>query len=143
MIPQIGPKEAAELLKKDPDAVYLDVRTAEEYEAAHAAAAWNVPVVFFDPSRRQVPNPDFERVVQAALAKGRKIIVGCQSGMRSQRAAEIMERLGFTDVTNLTGGFGGTRDPAGRAAPGWRDSGLPVESGNCPDVNYEDLRKKA
>ena len=33
-------------------------------------------------------------------------------------------------VTNVRGGFGGARDQTGRIViPGWRDAGLPVESG--------------
>jgi rhodanese-related sulfurtransferase len=142
MVAQTNPKEAAEVLQRDPQAVYLDVRTVEEYEAGHPAGAWNVPVVFLDAAR--TPNPDFERVVQAVLPKDRKIFVGCQSGVRSMRAAEILERLGYRDVTNVAGGFGGARDPSGQVTvPGWRDSGLPVETGNPPERSYAALRAKA
>ena len=37
---------------------------------------------------------------------------------------------GFTDVSNVRGGFGGARDDTGRVViPGWREAGLPVETG--------------
>lgn len=140
MISQLKPEEAARVLEADPTAVYLDVRTAEEYQAGHPGGAWNVPVVFFGPGRQPVPNEEFERVVQAALPKEKKLVVGCQSGVRSMRACEILQRLGFEDVSNLAGGFGGARD-SGQI--GWRDSGLPVESGNPPGRSYEELRRKA
>lgn len=144
MIPQTTPDAAADVLQENSEAVYLDVRTAAEFEAGHPAGAYNVPVVLFDPQRRPVPNPDFERVAQAVFPKGKKLLVGCQAGMRSQRACEILQQLGFTDVTNVQGGFGGARNPNGQVTvAGWKDRGLPIESGNCPGACYEDLKKRA
>ncbi len=136
MIPQRTPDEAAEILRRRPDAVYLDVRTEAEFAAGHPAGAYNVPVVFFDAARRPVPNPDFEAIVQARFPRQTTLLVGCQSGVRSQRAADMLHALGFVDVSNVAGGFGGS--PAAR---GWRDSGLPVESGNPSGRGYEDLKK--
>ena len=37
--------------------------------------------------------------------KTRKVLVYCQSGIRSARAVEIMEELGYTQVYNLKGGI--------------------------------------
>lgn len=144
MIPQTTPDAAAEILRNNSNATYLDVRTVEEFEAGHATGACNIPVVFFDAARKPVPNPDFEQVAEAAFPKDKKLIVGCQAGMRSQRACEILQRLGFVDVTNLQGGFGGARGPGGQVTvQGWKACGLPVESGNCPGASYEDLKKRA
>ncbi|MGH7864179.1 MAG: rhodanese-like domain-containing protein, partial [Candidatus Binataceae bacterium] len=68
---------------------------------------------------------------------------GCMSGMRSQRACEILESAGYTDLTNVRGGFGGQRDQSGEVvAPGWRDCGLPV-SIDLGAASYQALRKKA
>ena len=133
-IRNVTPQDAYETLRNDPGAVYLDVRTEAEFEAGHPAAARNVPVVFFDPATRQpAPNPDFLATVERHLPRTTRLLVGCQSGVRSQRACEILSRAGYTDVANVEGGFGGARDPAGRVvAPGWRDAGLPVESGQTP-----------
>ncbi len=144
MIRQSTPEDAAEILRKKPDAAYLDVRTVEEFQAGHPAGAYNIPVVFFDTTRRPVANPDFEQVVQAAFPKEKTIIVGCQAGTRSQRACEILQSLGFRDVTNMQGGFGGARGPGGVVTTaGWKERGLPVESSSRPGAGYEDLKKKA
>ena len=36
---------------------------------------------------------------------------------------------GYTDLANVRGGFGGSHDPSEPPVAGWRDSGLPVETG--------------
>jgi len=92
--------------------------------------------MLFGADRRSVANVHFAGVVEAALPRETSVLVGCQSGVRSQHAAEILRSLGFRDVSNVAGGFGGSR-----AARGWRDSGLPVESGNPAGRAYEDLKK--
>jgi len=56
------------------------------------------------------------------------VICGCQMGGRSQFAADMLDQAGFSDVSNMVGGFGGAKDPLGRiVAPGWLQSDLPVE----------------
>jgi rhodanese-related sulfurtransferase len=129
-IPQTTPPEAYDLLQQHPDAVYLDVRTAPEFEAGHPAGARHVPVVFFAAGNQARPNPDFVPSVEAIVPRTTKLVVGCQAGRRSQRACELLRDAGYTDVTNVHGGFGGARDQTGRLIiPGWRDAGLPVETG--------------
>src|SRR5262245_45150992 len=124
-IRQITPADAARELTADPSAVYLDVRTAEEFDAGHPAGARNVAVFLFDPAtRRPKPNPEFVVVVARHLAPGTKLLVGCQSGMRSQRACELLAESGYGDLANVRGCFGGSDD-----SPGWKESGLPVETG--------------
>ena len=141
-IKQVEPPEAAAILKSDPDAVYLDVRTEEEFESGHPAGALNVPVMFMIPGRPQ-PNPDFLAVVEKNLPKEKKLVVGCLSGGRSQRACEILEEAGYIDLTNMRGGFGGARDASGQiAVKGWRDAGLPV-SRELGEASYQAQRSKA
>lgn len=138
MISQVGAERAAEILRSNPQAVYLDVRTEPEFVAGHPAGAFNVPAFFFDSMRNPVPNADFERVVEAAFPRETTVLIGCQSGARSQRAAEALHARGFADVHNVEGGFGGS--PVAR---GWRDAGLPVESGASNDRGYAGLKAKA
>ena len=128
-VKQIDPKQTYDTLKQDPNAVYLDVRTPGEFANGHVPGAVNIAVMSPDPmSRRMTPNPDFLQAVQSAFPKDKKIICGCQMGGRSQHAAEILVQAGFTDVSNMVGGFGGAKDPMGRlVAPGWLQSDLPVE----------------
>ncbi len=129
-IPQTTPPEAFDVLRQHLDAVYLDVRTAPEFEAGHPAGARHVPVLFYGAGGQPRPNPDFVAAVAALVAPATKLLVGCQAGGRSQRACELLHAAGFTDVTNVRGGFGGARDQTGRVIiPGWRDAGLPVETG--------------
>ena len=130
-IPQTTPPEAFETLKTHPGAVYLDVRTEEEFEAGHPAGARNIPVLVLDPATQEPrANPDFVAAVERELPRSTKLIVGCQAGGRSQRACELLAQAGWTDVTNVRGGFGGARDQSGRVVvPGWRSAGLPVETG--------------
>jgi len=130
-IRETTPPEAYATLQADSAAVYLDVRTEAEFEAAHPAGARNVPVVFFDPATRQpTPNADFVATVERTIPRTAKLLVGCQSGGRSARACELLAQAGFTDLTNVRGGFGGARDQSGRVVvPGWREAGLPVETG--------------
>src|SRR5262249_31546643 len=113
-IPQTTPTEAYDTLRQHADAVYLDVRTAPEFEAGHPAGARHVPVIFFGAGGRPRPNAAFVREVEAMLPHGAKILVGCQAGGRSQRACELLRDAGYTDVTNVQGGFGGARDQTGR-----------------------------
>ncbi|HEY2387969.1 MAG TPA: rhodanese-like domain-containing protein [Candidatus Binatia bacterium] len=129
-IPQTTPTEAYDVLRQNADAVYLDVRTAPEFEAGHPAGARHVAVIFFGAGGQPRPNPDFVREVEAMLPHDAKILVGCQAGGRSQRACELLRDAGYADVTNVQGGFGGARDQTGRlVTPGWRDAGLPVAQG--------------
>src|SRR5438067_11938965 len=101
-IGETTPPEAYEMLTAHPAAVYLDVRTVEEFEAGHPAGARNVPVVFFDPATRQPrPNRDFVAAVERIVPRAAKLLVGCQSGGRSQRACELLAEAGFGDLANV------------------------------------------
>jgi rhodanese-related sulfurtransferase len=128
-VKQIDPKQTHSILQDDKNSVYIDVRTTEEFANGHVPGAVNIPVMLPDPaSRRMSPNPGFLDAVSATYAKDKKIICGCQMGGRSQFAADQLDQAGFSDVSNMQGGFGGAKDPMGRVvAPGWLQSDLPVE----------------
>jgi rhodanese-related sulfurtransferase len=116
---------------------YLDVRSEAEFEAGHPAGALNVPLNV--PAGVGVtPNPDFLTVIERALGKDAKIVVGCQSGPRSRRAAAAMTQAGFSNVVEMPAGFGGARDAFGRPIAGWSASGLPTEKGR----NYDEVKKR-
>ena len=128
-IRQTTPPDAYETMQRDPTTVYLDVRTPEEFAAGHPVGALNVPVIFFRAGGSS-PNPDFVTAVQRLVPPTTPLLVGCQTGGRSQRGAELLVTAGYTEVSNVRGGFGGARDETGRVViPGWRDAGLPVETG--------------
>lgn len=126
--------------------VYVDVRSTPEFEAGHPAGAVNIPLIEPDPdSGQMMPNPDFLRVMQAMFAPEAALLIGCQVGGRSARAAMMLEASGFSNVANVRGGFAGGRDPfSGRIADiGWVDAGLPVETGQPAGRAYADVLEKA
>jgi rhodanese-related sulfurtransferase len=128
-IKSVTPEEAQALLAQG--AVYLDVRSEVEFEQGHPPGALNLPIAHLGPGG-MTPNPEFLGVVERAFGKGEKLVVGCKAGGRSRRAAEIMVQAGFTDVSDMTAGWEGSRDAFGRPLPGWSRRNLPVESGE-PD----------
>ena len=135
----VDPPRAGELLDGDEGYTYLDVRSVPEFENGHPAGAVNIPLLHYDRGAA-VPNPDFLRVVENNFDRGARLIIGCQSGGRSTRAAEALTAAGFTAIVHMDGGFGGARDQLGRVVtPGWAESGLPVEYGSAEDRSYQSL----
>jgi rhodanese-related sulfurtransferase len=142
-IKQAEPPQAHEILKGNPAAIYLDVRTEGEFAQGHAAGAINIPAFFIKGPGQMETNPDFVAVAEKVLPKDKKLVVGCMAGGRSQRASEMLEERGYIDLTNIRGGFGGARDASGAiVVKGWRDAGLPVTS-ELGDASYQALRRKA
>ena len=140
--PRLSPAEAAERVQAQGYA-YLDVRTEQEFALEHAAGAYNVPFERAAPGGR-APNPDFLAVVSAAFARDHGLVIACQSGPRSRRAAELLVQSGFSCVVEQRAGHAGTRDPFGRPAEtGWRAAGLPCASTPEPGHDYASLRAKA
>ena len=124
---------------------YIDVRTEGEFANGHPVGAVNIPVVLADPVTRQMTlNPEFLTVVEAHFSRDASIIVGCQAGGRSLRAAELLTQAGYTNVANMQGGFSGMRDQTGQTViPGWAESGLPVSHDCGPESSYAGLRTAA
>ena len=83
------------------DALLVDVRERSEWDAGHAPGAMHIP---YEEMR--------ERTHELPL--DRRIVVYCESGIRSSLAASILEAQGRT-AANIRGGF-----------IGWRNANLPV-----------------
>jgi len=129
-IKRVSPLEAKSLL--DQGYTYLDVRTVEEFHAGHPTGAWNVPLNVAGPAGSQM-NPKFAATIEAIFDRDAKIVVGCATGVRSLRAAEILTSMGYREVVDQRAGFGGSRSPFGaRAEPGWAELGLPSSRGPDP-----------
>ena len=127
-VKQINPQEAHDILQSDSKAIYLDVRTEQEFKNGHVPGARNIAAFLPDPAtQRMTPNPDFLKAVETAIPRNTRLIVGCQAGGRSQQAGMLLDQAGYADVSNMQGGFGGARDPMGRETPGWVQLNLPVE----------------
>ena len=142
-IEQIEPFRAYRILTEDREAVYLDVRSEEEFAQGHPTAAINIPIFIFRGPGQPEPNPEFLVVAEKILLKDKQLVVGCMAGGRSQRACEALEQAGFQRLANVRGGFGGARDATGEVVvKGWRDSELPV-SFDPEDRGFQSLRAKA
>ena len=114
-------------------ATYIDVRSSAEFAAGRPAGAINVPLQDNDEDTGQLmANPDFVRVMRANFPADARLLVGCQSGGRSGRAAQILVAFGFTNVTNVPAGFAG-----------WEPAGLPIDTATPPKRAYKDLLEVA
>ncbi|XP_034889713.1 thiosulfate sulfurtransferase 18 isoform X1 [Populus alba] len=85
---------------------YLDVRTVEEYNKGHVDGEqiFNIPYMFNTPEGR-VKNPNFLKEVSGVCKEEDKLLVGCQSGVRSLYATADLLSAGFRDVSNVGGGY--------------------------------------
>ncbi len=75
-------------------ALVLDVRAASEYDAAHIDGAINLPYGVLAEHADELP-------------RDTPIIVHCQSGIRSQIAMSVLDKLGFTNAINMSDGYSG------------------------------------
>lgn len=133
--PRVSPEEARDLLASG--YTYIDVRTEAEFEAGHVPGALNVPY-----QTKGVANADFVPVITAAFTKEAPLLIGCQTGSRSLKAARDLAQAGFTNLRELRTGFGGSRDAFGRPEPGWSKAGLPVEAGTPEGQRYADVKRR-
>jgi rhodanese-related sulfurtransferase len=115
---------------------YLDVRSVPEFEQAHPVGAYNVPLLHLDRRTGQmIPNPDFVAVVRANFPPERPLLLGCQAGVRSFQACQLLAGAGYTNVTNVAGGFGGSH----QGDAGWAQAGLPIETAAPEGRDYAAL----
>jgi rhodanese-related sulfurtransferase len=94
MIKNISATEFAHEMDAHPDAIIIDARTPQEFESGYIK---NAQII-------DVSNPNAVEKINA-LAKDRKYLIYCRSGMRSMNMCQYMNQNGFEDVTNLDGGI--------------------------------------
>lgn len=70
--------------------IIIDVRGPEEYQSGHVEGALNIP-----PDQLMQGAPQLNEV-----SKDTDIIVYCRTGSRSNVAMNILNRLGYTRITN-------------------------------------------
>ncbi len=88
----ISPAEVKEKLDKNDKFLLFDVRSQEEYSGGHIAHSINLPLPAITSA-----------VSKYARSKDAEIIVYCQSGARSSRAAGVLSEMGYTNVKNMGG----------------------------------------
>ena len=92
---RITATEARKMMMELNDFTLLDVRTESEYRRQHIEGA------------KLMPHTDIPRRAESELPDKNKIIlVYCQAGVRSERAARALLDLGYTNVYD----FGGIAD---------------------------------
>lgn len=84
----ITSEEAHQLVKQG--AFLLDVRTVEEFSSAHIEGAVNIPVQELEAKLQSLPSK-----------KDAPIVLYCRSGRRSAMAKEMLEKAGYTKVSDL------------------------------------------
>jgi rhodanese-related sulfurtransferase len=139
-VERVLPERAQELIGEG--YLFLDVRTQQEFERGHVPGALNVPLMHRGDAGL-VENPDFLPVVEAAFGKAERLIVGCQTGSRSLRAAKLLADAGFSSVRELMTGIDGSRDAFGRTLAGWIKRGLPIETEMAAGQSYADVRQRS
>lgn len=103
--PSVTAPQATHLINRE-DALVVDVRDPGEYGAGHILGAKNVPLSRIDAGGAEI----------APKRKDKPVIVYCDTGNRSAKAAAALRRQGFARVLSLSGGLGA-----------WQQAGLPVE----------------
>ncbi|HEU4647725.1 MAG TPA: MBL fold metallo-hydrolase [Gemmatimonadales bacterium] len=92
----------------DPGALLLDVREPEEYQQGHVPGAINIPQAELASRLGELP-------------RDQRLLVICQLGLRSLRAAQFLRQAGWQDVATVTGG-----------TAAWFGAGRPLVTGEIP-----------
>jgi len=128
----VGADEAWDMLKSDPTAQLVDVRTVAEWNFVGlpdlAMLGRKVHCVEWQMFPSMAPNPDFVAQTSGALAApDAPVFFICRSGARSRAAAMAMTRAGFQKAFNVAGGFEGDLNGQRHRGleNGWKAAGLP------------------
>jgi hydroxyacylglutathione hydrolase len=90
------------------DVTLVDVRSAAEWRDGHADGARHLFLGHLPELSKDLP-------------RDTPIVTMCQGGSRSAIAASLLQARGFTNVQNMTGGFGA-----------WQQAGLPIRHPERP-----------
>lgn len=91
---EITTKQARELLANNSNTILMDVREDNEWQKGHAKQAIHLS--------KGILERDIESVIPE---KNLEIIMYCGGGYRSILTAEISQRMGYTNVHSLIGGY--------------------------------------
>jgi rhodanese-related sulfurtransferase len=109
-IKEITADQLGALLKKDPSLVLVDVREDNEWDKSRIPGAIHV-------ARGVLEFSIESRVPQKPAA----VVVYCRSGGRSALAADVLGKMGYTNVFSLAGGI-----------TAYEAAGLPVDKSSPP-----------
>ena len=89
----LDPQAMVQLMNRE-KAVVIDVCEPDEFARGHVIGAKNLPLAQVD-----------EKLAQLVKNKSSHVIMVCQVGARSARAAAAARKLGYENVQSLSGGL--------------------------------------
>lgn len=101
---EIGTLEATRLMNTG-TALILDIRDTTEFDGGRIPKSKNIPMAEID-----------KRIDEISKFKDKPVVITCRTTGRAGSAARLLKQRGFTDVYQLSGGFGA-----------WQQASLPVE----------------
>ncbi|HMF55890.1 MAG TPA: rhodanese-like domain-containing protein [Pyrinomonadaceae bacterium] len=104
-IREVTVEETRERMTENTDARLIDVREDNEWQAGHAARAEHLG--------KGIIERDIETLVPD---KQTELILYCGGGYRSALAVDVLQRMGYTNVYSMAGGW-----------KAWKESGAPIE----------------
>ena len=132
----VDSRQALDILRDNPRAVLLDVRSAPEWEfvgrpdlSGLGREPVLVPWQTFPGMER---NANFIPAVAAeGIGTDQVVLLLCRSGQRSKHAAIALTEQGYQHCFNISDGFEGPKDSAGHrnTVSGWRANSLPWVQG--------------
>jgi len=90
-VQEISMKEAIKVWQEQ-KALFIDVRTLEEYRQGYIPGAVLIPLAELDKRIGEVP-------------KDKKVLIICRSGNRSATANLLLQEQGFTNTASVKGGM--------------------------------------
>lgn len=122
-VKEIMPWDLSRRLSAGNRPLLLDVREPAEFDALHIPGSINVPRGVLEQSCEW----DYDETVpELAAGREREIVLICRSGKRSVLAADVMLKIGFTNVVSLKAGV-----------RGWNDFEQPLEDGTANSLDAD------
>jgi rhodanese-related sulfurtransferase len=91
---RLGAQEVHAKLEAGWSPVWVDVRKPHEWEEGTLV-----------PAQQFIPHEQVMAEGLPGVDKSTPVVLQCRSGGRSGRAAAVLVAMGYTDVTNLEGGY--------------------------------------
>jgi rhodanese-related sulfurtransferase len=100
----LSPQDMVQLMNRE-KAIVIDVCEPDEFARGHVMGAKNLPLGQLE-----------DKLAQLVKSKSAQVVMVCQVGARSARAAATARKLGFENVKSLAGGL-----------KAWQAASMPVE----------------
>lgn len=104
-IREVSVTETQQRMQENPKAKLIDVREDNEWDEAHARGAIHLG--------KGIIERDIETTVPD---KDTELILYCGGGYRSALAADVLQKMGYTNVFSLAGGW-----------KAWKEAGFEIE----------------